>query len=539
MSSKALPNADVSEKIFVGAIDQGTTSSRFILFNRSGDIVSSAQQEFTQHTPNEGECEHDPMEILASVLNTIKGALEGSNPKNTLKRDIKPSEIASIGITNQRETTVVWNKDTGKPYYNALVWMDMRTKSICDDLIKKHPAGQDQLRDKVGLPISPYFAGTKLKWLLGQEDKLSGAGTVNDAALRGEVLFGTIDTWLLWNLTGGPKSGVHVTDVSNASRTLLMDIKSCAWDEGICSNLGIPVSVLPKICSSSEIYGHGVDDGPVPQVPFAGVLGDQQAALFGQAAYDPGQAKNTYGTGCFMLVNTGKNCVPSTHGLLTTVAYKLGKDAETVYALEGSVAFAGAAVGWLKNNLQIIDAPQEVTDKAAKDNGGVYFVPAFAGLYAPYWKDHARGAILGLTRYANKGHLLRATMEAVCFQTREVFDAMLQDCEQQKVDVKLSQLRVDGGMTVNDDILQAQADILEIEVVRPVIVETTALGAAYVAGLAVGFWGSIDDIKSQWKENKRFKPDKSFANEFRKWKKAVRRTMFWEGDEDPIMAVTE
>ena len=413
---------------YVGAIDQGTTSSRFIIFNKNGDIVSTAQQEFTQHTPNEGECEHDPNEILASVTNTVQQAMSGDNPKNTLKRDIKTDEIACIGITNQRETTVVWNKETGKPYYNALVWMDMRTKDICDELIKSDDAGQDQLRDKVGLPISPYFAGTKLKWLLAQEDTLSGkGGTIKDAALRGEVLFGTIDTWLLWNLTGGTKDGIHVTDVSNASRTLLMDIKTCTWDETICAKLGIPTSVLPTICSSSEIYGYGIENGPMSKIPFSGVLGDQQAALFGQAAYDPGQAKNTYGTGCFMLVNTGEDCVPSTHGLLTTVAYKLGKDAKTVYALEGSVAFAGAAVDWLKDNLQIIDKPQEVTDKAAKDNGGVFFVPAFAGLYAPYWKDHARGAILGLTRYANKSHLLRATIEAVCYQTREVFDAMVQD----------------------------------------------------------------------------------------------------------------
>eukprot|EP00943_MAST-04B_sp_MAST-4B-sp1_P001612 g1612.t1 len=525
---------------FVGAIDQGTTSSRFILFNKSGDIVSSAQQEFTQYTPNEGECEHNPNEILSSVLSTIKEAMNGTNAKNTLKRDINVTEIACIGITNQRETTVVWNKDTGKPYYNALVWMDMRTKGICDELIKNDEAGQDQLRDVVGLPISPYFSGTKLKWLLSQEDKLSSnGGTIKDAALRGEVLFGTIDTWLLWNLTGGVNNGVHVTDVTNASRTLLMDIKSCTWDENICGKFGIPVNVLPKICSSSEIYGYGTDNGPLAKIPFSGVLGDQQAALFGQAAYEPGQAKNTYGTGCFMLVNTGENCVPSTHGLLTTVAYKLGKDAKTVYALEGSVAFAGAAVGWLKDNLELIKTPQEVTDKAAIDNGGVYFVPAFAGLYAPYWKDHARGAILGLTRYANKSHILRATMEAVCFQTREVFDAMVQDCEQQNVDVKLSQLRVDGGMTVNNDILQAQADILNTDVVRPVIVETTALGAAYAAGLAIGFWESIDDIKSQWKENKRFAPQTSFVNEFKKWKRAVRRTMYWEGDEDPIMLATE
>jgi glycerol kinase len=523
--------ASFSDK-FVGAIDQGTTSSRFILFNQKGDIVSVAQQEFTQITPNEGECEHDPMEILNSVNNTIAKALDGSNPKNTLKRNILPSEVSCVGVTNQRETTVVWNRQTGNVYYNALVWMDMRTKGICDKLISSHADGQDQLRGQVGLPISPYFAGTKLMWVLSQPDKLSGAGTVKDAAERGEVMFGTIDTWLLWNMTGGVSGGVHVTDVTNASRTLLMDIKSCTWNETICNNLGIPTSVLPTIKSSSEVYGQFAAFSPLAGVRIAGILGDQQAALFGQAAYTSGQAKNTYGTGCFMLVNTGTSCVPSTNGLLTTVAFKLGAGGETHYALEGSVAFAGASVQWLRDNLNVIENPAEVSANAAPDNGGVYFVPAFSGLYAPYWKDHARGAIVGLTRYATKGHLLRATMEAVCFQTKEVFDAMIEDCKEQKVDVRLSQLKVDGGMTVNNDIMQAQANILETEVVRPTIVETTALGAAYAAGLAVGFWGSLGEISNQWKQDVLFKPEKSFASEYGKWKRAVRRTMFWECDEE-------
>ena len=526
---------------FVGAIDQGTTSSRFILFNQQGDIVSVAQEEFPQYTPNEGECEHDAMEILTSVNNTIRQALQQSNPKNTLGRDIAPDEVACVGITNQRETTVVWNRATGKPYHNALVWMDMRTKPICDDIIAEG-AGQDQLRSAVGLPISPYFAGTKLKWLLAQPDSLSGAGTVGDAALRGEVMFGTIDSWLVWNLTGGTNGGVHVTDVTNASRTMMMNINTCTWNDAICKDVfGVPTSVLPAIKSSSEVYGTCAAGTALPNVPLSGILGDQQAALFGQAAYNSGQAKNTYGTGCFMLVNTGTDCVPSRNGLLTTVAYKLGPEAPTVYALEGSVAFAGAAVGWLRDKLEIIESPADVSAKAASDNGGVYFVPAFSGLYAPYWKDHARGAILGLTRYANKGHLLRATMEAVCFQAKEVFDAMVQDCEEEKIDVKLTQLKVDGGMTVNEDIMQAQADILGTEVVRPVIVETTALGAAYAAGLAIDYWTSLAEIETQWKKDRVFVPAKSFADEYGKWKRAVRRTQYWECDEadDKILAATD
>ncbi len=490
---------------YIGAIDQGTTSTRFIVFDRHGRIVSTAQQEHEQIYPQPGWVEHDPEEIWRRTQAVMNEALA--------QRELRASDIAAIGITNQRETTVVWDRHTGGPVANAIVWQDARVSNYVAELAK---AGRgDRFRAQTGLPLTTYFSSLKIRWVL---DNVAGA---RDRAERGDLLFGNIDTFLAWRLTGG----IHVTDVTNASRTQLMNLGTLAWDKDVLAAFGIPEQMLPRICSSSEIYGT-VQQGDLAGVPVAGILGDQQAALVGQACFLPGEAKNTYGTGCFLLMNTGERAVPSTHGLITTVAYKFGKE-KACYALEGSVAIAGALVQWIRDNLGLISASAEVEPLArtVKDNGGVYFVPAFSGLYAPYWKDTARGVIVGLTRYANKGHLARAVLEATAFQTREVVEAMEKDSG-----ISLDVLRADGGMVVNDLLMQFQADILNRPVVRPVIQETTALGAAYAAGLAVGFFSGLDDLRSKWAEDHAWSPHldrDAREDQYAKWKKAVTRSFDW------------
>jgi len=506
---------------FIASIDQGTTSSRCILFDATGTPLTSAQNEHRQIYPQPGWVEHDPLEIWARV--------EGLLAEAIARAQLTPRDIVAIGITNQRETAVVWEKATGKPIHNAVVWQDTRTASICQELAKGAPAlGQDRYRAKTGLPLATYFSGPKIKWLL---DHVSGA---REKALAGDVLFGTIDTWLIWNLTGGQ---VHVTDVTNAGRTLLMDLQTLDWDDGILHDLDVPRAMLPKIVSSSEVFGQTRDG-----IPVAGVMGDQHAALFGQTCFNPGDAKNTYGTGCFMLMNTGENAVPSTNGLLTTLGYKLGK-AKPVYALEGSIAITGALVQWLRDNLGLIEKSDdiEVLARSVDDNGGVYFVPAFSGLYAPYWKDNARGVIAGLTRYATKAHLARAALEATAFQTREVLEAMKKDAAvaqpqpgQERGESRslsgLTQLKVDGGMVRNELLMQFQADLLDVPVIRPRVSETTALGAAYAAGLAVGYWSSTDDLRANWQADRTWRSHMAAARRdtlYRTWQKAVTRTFDW------------
>jgi glycerol kinase len=494
---------------YIGAIDQGTTSSRFIIFDRNGRIVSSAQKEHDQIFPRPGWVEHDPIEILRRVEEVISLAMQA--------KDLRPSDLAAIGITNQRETTVLWSKSTGKPAYNAIVWQDARVAETVAEFAAY--GGQDRYRAKTGLPLSTYFSGLKIRWILNE---VPGA---RQAAESGDLLFGNIDTYLIWHLTGGVKGGIHVTDVTNASRTQLMNLETMEWDDEILQDFGIPRNILPRIASSSEIYGDAALDS-VRGVPISGDLGDQQAALFGQACFHPGEAKNTYGTGCFMLMNTGEKQVPSTCGLLTTVAYKIG-DQPAVFALEGSVAITGALVQWLRDNLNIIQTSAEIETLAltVTDNGGVYFVPAFSGLYAPYWKDDARGVIAGLTRYVNKGHLARAVLEATAFQVREIVDAMQSDSG-----IVLENLRVDGGMVVNHLLMQFQADILGKPVVCPMVRETTALGAAYAAGLAVGFFKDPAEVVKNWAEDRRWKPTMEDADRkrlFHYWKKAVVRTFDW------------
>ncbi|WP_216402736.1 glycerol kinase GlpK [Arcanobacterium phocae] len=504
----------MTEKKYVIAIDQGTTSSRAIVFNHSGEIVSVGQKEHDQIFPKAGWVEHDPIEIRDNIREVIGQALS--------KADINRHEIASVGITNQRETAVVWDKNTGEPVYNAIVWQDTRTDAIVRELAGDE--GPDKYKEICGLPLATYFSGPKIKWIL---DNVEGA---REKAEAGDLLFGNTDCWVLWNLTGGPNGGVHVTDVTNASRTMLMDVRKLTWDESICNEMGIPMSMLPEIRSSSEVYGHGAKNSLLIDTPISGILGDQQAATFGQACFQKGMAKNTYGTGCFMLINTGHEAVTSENGLLTTVCYKIG-DQEPVYALEGSIAVTGSLVQWLRDNLGIIStAPEvEVLAETVEDNGGVYFVPAFSGLFAPYWKDDARGAIVGLTRFNNKGHLARAVLEATAFQTAEVLEAMNADSS-----ADLTELRVDGGMTANNTLMQFQADLLGVDVVVPEVAETTALGAAYAAGIAVGFWNGEDDVIANWKEGKRFTPKMPKAErdrQMRLWKKAVTRTFDWV-DED-------
>ena len=495
---------------YVLAIDQGTTSTRAIVFTKSGEIHSVAQKEHEQIFPKAGWVEHDPAEIWDNTREVI-GQTMG-------KGSIANSQLAAIGITNQRETAVVWDKNTGEAVYNAIVWQDTRTDKIVAEL--GGDEGGDKYKSVCGLPLATYFSGPKVKWIL---DNVEGA---RDKAEAGDLLFGNTDTWTLWNLTGGPDGGVHVTDVTNASRTMLMDLKTLSWDESIASDMGIPMSMLPEIRSSSEVYGESTKLG----VPIAGILGDQQAATFGQACFEKGMSKNTYGTGNFMLLNTGTEIVPSENGLLTTVCYKIGEQ-DAVYALEGSIAVTGSLVQWLRDNLGLIKEAQEVEELANKvdDNGGCYIVPAFSGLFAPYWKDNARGAIVGLTRYVNKNHIARASLEATAFQTREVLDAMNADSG-----VDLAELRVDGGMIANETLMQFQADILGVDVVRPKVAETTALGAAYAAGIAVGFWEGEQDVIDNWAEGARWSPKMSEAERdrlYRQWKKAVTKTFDWV-DED-------
>jgi len=506
---------------YAAAIDQGTTSTRFILFDHAGNVVAVDQKEHQQIYPKPGWVEHDPLEIWRNTLEVMSGALGKvnsdqlsviSDQSSVISHQSSViSEVAAIGVTNQRETTVVWEKSTGRPIYNAIVWQDTRTDEICNELAKV--GGQDRFRAKTGLPLATYFSGPKIKWIL---DNVDGA---RKQAENGELLFGNMDTWVIWNLTGA-----HVTDVTNASRTLLMDLKTLDWDDGILKLLGIPRSMLPEIRSSSEEYGAA--KGALGGVSVAGDLGDQQAALFGQTCYSPGEAKNTYGTGCFMLLNTGEKPVPSKAGLLTTLGYKIGNQ-KAVYALEGSIAITGALVQWLRDNLGLIEKSSDIESLArtVDDNGGVYFVPAFSGLFAPYWRSDARGAIVGMTRYVNKGHIARAALEATAFQTREVLDAMEKDSG-----VTLTALKVDGGMVFNELLMQFQSDILDAHVVRPKVAETTALGAAYAAGLAVGFWKDFDELRANWGRDREWKPQMDSSTReklYAEWKKAVTRTFDW------------
>jgi glycerol kinase len=498
---------------YVAAIDQGTTSTRCMLFNHKGESVAIHQMEHEQIYPKPGWVEHDPMEVWARTQDVVKEALK--------KAGATAADIAAVGVTNQRETTVVWDKTTGKPLYNAIVWQDTRTDKICNELAKD--GGQARFQAKVGLPLATYFSGPKVKWML---DNVPG---VKEAAARGDAIFGNMDTWVIWNITGGVNGGAHVTDVTNASRTMLMDLDGCKWDAEIAEIMGVPLSMLPEIPPSSDpkAYGFTLPDGPFGgRIAVCGDLGDQQAATVGQAGLDAGEAKNTYGTGCFMILNTGTEIVPSKNGLLTTVCYKFG-DEPTVYALEGSIAITGALVQWLRDNLKLITSAPEIEDlaKTVDDNGGIYFVPAFSGLFAPYWKSDARGAIVGMTRYVNRGHLARAALEATAYQTREVLDAMNADSG-----VDLKALKVDGGMVFNDLLMQFQADVLGVPVIRPKVAETTALGAAYAAGLAVGFWESEDDIRKNWGMDKTWNPsddDAARTKHYAGWKKAVTRTFDW------------
>lgn len=496
---------------YILAIDQGTTSSRAIIFDHSGSIVASGQKEHEQIFPKPGWVEHNPAEIWVNVREVVGLALTRANLTYT--------DIAAVGITNQRETAVVWDRTTGEPVYNAIVWQDTRTQKICDDLAALG-GGADRYKAKVGLPLATYFSGPKIRWVL---DNVEGARAKAEA---GQLAFGNTDAWVLWNMTGGVDGGVHVTDVTNASRTMLMDLETLSWDAEIAGEMGIPLSMLPEIRSSSEVYGKGRQGGLVPDVPISGILGDQQAATFGQACFEPGTAKNTYGTGNFMLLNTGTTPIPSKNGLLTTVCYKIG-DQPQVYALEGSIAVTGSLIQWLRDNIGLIkDAPEiETLAATVEDNGGAYFVPAFSGLFAPYWRSDARGALVGLTRYVNKGHIARAALEATAFQTREVLDAMNADSG-----VDLTELKVDGGMIANELLMQFQADILGVPVVRPKVAETTALGAAYAAGIAVGFWQGEQDVIDNWAEDKRWTPSMDEAareKTYRTWKKAVTKTFDW------------
>lgn len=494
----------------IAAIDQGTTSSRCMIFDYGGNVISSSQKEHQQIYPQPGWVEHNPIEIWERTQEVIKIATAAID-----------APLAAIGITNQRETTIIWDRRTGQPYYNAIVWQDTRTKDICDLLAAD--GGQNRFRAKTGLPLATYFSGPKIKWMLDNIDGL------RKAAECGDAIFGNVDTWLIWWLTGGPNVGVHITDVTNAGRTMLMNLKSLEWDNEILAILDIPKQMLPKIRPSSdpEFYGLTTKDSPFSaQIPVCGDLGDQHAALVGQTCFNPGEAKNTYGTGCFMLLNTGTEIVPSKSGLLTTLGYKFG-DQPAIYALEGSIAITGSLIQWLRDNLGLIETSSDVESLAASvdDNGGVYFVPAFSGLFAPYWRSDARGAIVGMTRFINKGHIARAALEATAFQTREVLDAMQTDSG-----VELHTLKVDGGMVINNLLMQFQADILDVPVVRPKVAETTALGAAYAAGLAVGFWDNLEVLRTNWKIEKSWQPkmnEQSRRTLYSSWQKAVTRTFNW------------
>ena len=494
---------------YIGAIDQGTTSSRFILFNQAGEIVSVAQKEHEQIFQKPGWVEHDPAEIWRNTQEVIGTALA--------REDLRHSDVAAVGITNQRETTLLWDRHSAKPLYNALVWQDMRVNELVAAYTRD--GGQDRFRAQTGLPLASYFSALKLQWLL---DNVPDARALAEA---GEAIFGTIDSWIVWNLTGGPDGGLHVTDVTNASRTQLMNLETLDWDDQLLAAFNIPRAILPRIVPSSDVYGTAklaaLDD-----VPVAGILGDQQAALVGQACLEAGEVKNTYGTGCFLLMNTGTKPIPSTAGLITTVGYQFGSD-EAHYALEGSVAITGALVQWLRDNLGLISASAEieVLAREAENNGDVYFVPAFSGLYAPHWKESARGVIVGLTRYANRSHIARAALEATAYQTREVLEAMERDSA-----ISIQELRVDGGMVANELLMQFQADILDVPVLRPKIAETTALGAAYAAGLAVGYWSGAEEIKQNWAVDKRWAPAMEKAERsglYASWQKAVTRSFDW------------
>lgn len=501
---------------YILSIDQGTTSSRAIVFDKAGSIVSTGQLEHEQIFPQAGWVEHNPKEIWDNTREVIGQALSKAN--------ITRHNIEAIGITNQRETAVVWDKTTGEAVYNAIVWQDTRTQPIVERLAAD--GGVERFKQKVGLPLATYFSGTKIVWIL---ENVEGA---REKAEAGNLLFGTTDSWVLWNLTGGVDGGVHATDVTNASRTMFMDLETLQWDDEILGIFGVPRSMMPAIMSSSEVYGTAHTSSLVREVRIAGILGDQQAATFGQAAFDQGEAKNTYGTGNFLIFNTGEEMIHSKNGLLTTVGYKLG-DQPVHYALEGSIAVTGSLVQWIRDNLGLISSAAEIEDlaKTVNDNGGAYFVPAFSGLFAPYWRADARGALVGLTRFVNKGHIARAALEATAFQTREVLDAVNADSG-----VPLTELKVDGGMIANNTLMQFQADILGVPVVRPVVAETTALGAAYAAGLAVGFWGGLGELRSNWQEDSRWTPQMDDAErdrQLRNWKKAVTKTFDWV-DEDVV-----
>ncbi|MCW2697440.1 MAG: glycerol kinase [Modestobacter sp.] len=495
----------------VAAIDQGTTSTRCMLVDAAGSVVAVGQKEHRQLFPRAGWVEHDPLEIWANTREVVGQALARGN--------VGTADVVAVGITNQRETTVVWDRRTGEPVHDAIVWQDTRTGDICAEL-GALGGGADRYKDAVGLPLATYFAGPKVRWIL---DNVDGA---RERAERGELLMGTVDSWLIWNMTGGPDGGRHLTDVTNASRTMLMDYRTLAWDPAIAEEMGIPVAMLPEIRSNSEEYGRGRRAGFLAGVPIAGSLGDQQAATFGQVCFERGMAKNTYGTGNFMLLNTGEDAVPSAHGLLTTLCYQLG-DARPVYALEGSIAVTGSLVQWLRDNLGLISSAAEIEDlaRSVDDKGGAYFVPAFSGLFAPHWRADARGAVVGLTRFVTKGHLARAVLEATAFQTREVLDAMDADSG-----VDLTELRVDGGMVGNELLMQFQADLLDVPVIRPRIAETTALGAAYAAGLAVGFWSGLDELTALWAEDRRWEPQmpaEERERTYRNWRKAVTKSLDW------------
>ncbi|HEX7256015.1 MAG TPA: glycerol kinase GlpK [Gaiellaceae bacterium] len=491
---------------YAAAIDQGTTSTRFMVFDHGGQVVSVDQKEHEQIYPKPGWVEHDPLEIWQRTQEVVRAGLD----------KVQASDIAAVGVTNQRETTVVWDRASGRPVHNAIVWQDTRTDQICNEL--SSDGGQDRFRAKTGLPIATYFSGPKIKWIL---DNVDG---VRARAESGDVLFGNIDTWVIWLLTGGADGGVHVTDVTNASRTMMMNLETLDWDDEILGILGVPRAMLPQIRASSEVYGEAKDG--LAGIPVAGDLGDQQAALFGQTCFSVGEAKNTYGTGNFLLLNTGNEPVQSKAGLLTTLAYKIG-DQPATYCLEGAIAITGALVQWLRDNLGLIKESPEVEDlaKTVEDNGGVYFVPAFSGLFAPYWRNEARGVIAGLTRYVNKGHIARAALEATAWQSREVVDAMNADSG-----VDLTSLKVDGGMVYNELLMQFQADVLDVPVIRPTVAETTSLGAAYAAGLATGFWSEVEDLRANWGKDKEWQPQMAAEErekEYRYWKKAVTRTFDW------------
>jgi len=495
---------------YAAALDQGTTSTRCMVFDHGGQVVSVAQKEHEQIYPKPGWVEHDAKEIWSRTQDVIEEAMQSAGAG--------AGDIAGVGITNQRETSLVWDRTTGEPVHNALVWQDTRTDRLVDEFSRD--GGQARFQERVGLPLATYFSGPKIRWIL---DNVEGT---SEKAESGDLLFGNMDTWLIWNLTGGTDGGLHITDVTNASRTMLMDLKSLQWDEEIAGIMGVPTAMLPEIRPSSEVYGEVKAGGALQGVSIAGDLGDQQAATFGQTCFSVGEAKNTYGTGNFLLLNTGTEAVPSKSGLLTTVGYKIG-DQDAIYCLEGSIAITGALVQWLRDNLKMIKAAPEVEElaKSVDDNGGCYIVPAFSGLFAPYWKSNARGVMAGLTRYVNAGHIARATLEATAYQSREVVEAMDADSG-----VKLESLKVDGGMVGNDLLMQFQADLLGVPVIRPKVPETTSLGAAYAAGLATGFWNEVEDLRENWVEDKRWEPQMDSAQRdeyYTFWKKAVTRTFDW------------